>query len=236
MPEKILVIEDDEELQEFLKQTLQLENYEAIISANGKDGLQQVKKASPGLILLDLGLPDIDGLEVCKVIKQSADTRPIPVIILTARSTTDDKISGLECGADDYIVKPFEPQELLARIRAIFRRIDYYAPQQDEVITKGSITLDVGKKTVSVDFKVDIDLSPKEFQLLYLLLKNCNKVMERSYLLKSLWGYQGSVESRTIDVHIQRLRRKLSEQVNKFSEYMGERIVTIEGYGYKFVD
>lgn len=236
MPEKILVIEDDLELQEFLMQSLSQDDYAVDLASTGRDGLNHMKKNSPNLILLDLGLPDMDGLDVCKTIKQSADTRTIPVIMLTARSTTPDKITGLECGADDYIIKPFEPQELLARIKAVFRRIEYYAPQADEIITKGGISIDVGKKTVTVDFKVDIDLSPKEFQLLYLLMKNANQVLERSYLLKALWGYHETVESRTIDVHIQRLRRKLSEQVNKFSEYTGKRILTIEGYGYKFVE
>ncbi|MEW6041845.1 MAG: response regulator transcription factor [Elusimicrobiota bacterium] len=236
MAEKILIVEDDEELQEFLKTSLSQENYETIFSTTGKEALEYLKKEMPNLILLDLGLPDMDGLEICRTVKQSASTRTVPVIMLTARSTTDDKVTGLESGADDYIVKPFEPQELMARIKAIFRRLEYYAPVQDEIITKGGITLNVGTRTVIVDYKVNIDLSTKEIQLLYLLMKNCNQVVERGHLLKTLWGYQDGAESRTVDVHIQRLRRKLNEQVNKFNEYLGNKIVTVEGYGYKFVD
>jgi len=236
LPEKILIIEDEEETIEFLKECLRLEGYDVIYSRNGRDGLQKTLKERPNLVLLDLGLPDTDGIEICKNIKQNTDTKTIPVIMLTCRSATDDKVTGLEAGADDYIVKPFEPHELIARIKAIFRRIEYYAPQENEVISKGGITLDVGKHKVQVDFSADIDLSPKEFQLLYLLMKNSGRVLEREYLLKTLWGYTEQTESRTLDVHIQRLRKKLTQQGDRLSQQLGERIVTIEGIGYKFVD
>lgn len=236
MAEKILIIEDEEETIEFLKECLKLEGYEVIYSTNGREGFQKILKEKPNLILLDLGLPDVDGVEICKNIKQNTDTKTIPVIMLTCRTATDDKVTGLEAGADDYIVKPFEPHELIARIKAIFRRIEYYAPGPDEIISKGGITIDVGKHKVLVDFSTDIDLSPKEFQLLYLLMKNSGRVLEREYLLKSLWGYTGQTESRTLDVHIQRLRKKLTQQGQKLSEKLNERIVTIEGIGYKFED
>lgn len=235
MAERILVVEDDVETQEFLKEGLQLEGYQVIQAYTGKESLIKLKKEKPNLILLDLCLPDIDGINICRQIKQTTDTRTIPIIMLTARGTTDDKITGLEAGADDYIPKPFEPAELVARIKAIFRRIEYYAPQPDEVISKGGIILDVGKRKVTVNFQEDVELSPKEFQLLYLLMKNSGQVLERKYLLKSLWGYSEDMESRTVDVHIQRLRKKLIEQVDRFSSHFSKRIVTIEGVGYKFV-
>ncbi|MDI6641060.1 MAG: response regulator transcription factor [Elusimicrobiota bacterium] len=235
MVEKILVVEDDEETQEFLKEGLQLEGYQIIQAYTGKEGLIKVRKEKPNLVLLDLGLPDIDGIGVCRQIKQTTDTRAIPVIMLTARVTTDDKITGLEAGADDYIPKPFDPRELVARIKALFRRIEYYAPQADEIISKGGITLDVGKRKVTVSFQEDVELSPKEFQLLYLLMRNSGQVLERKYLLKSLWGYREEVESRTVDVHVQRLRKKLSQEAGRFSEHISKRIVTIEGIGYKFI-
>ncbi len=236
MAEKILIIEDEMETIDFLKECLGLEGYEVSYSTVGKEGLQKIKKESPNLVLLDLGLPDIDGLEVCKNIKQNAETRTIPIIMLTCRTDIKDKVTGLEAGADDYIVKPFEPHELIARIKAVFRRIEYYAPQPDEIISKGGITIDVGKHKVQIDFTADLELSPKEFQLLYLLMKNSGHVLEREYLLKTLWGYTEAKESRTVDVHIQRLRKKLAEQGEKLSKHLNERIATIEGFGYKFVD
>ncbi|OGS26574.1 MAG: hypothetical protein A2297_04615 [Elusimicrobia bacterium RIFOXYB2_FULL_48_7] len=236
MAEKILIIEDEEETLEYLRLGLELEKYNVITATTGNEGLSLTKRELPNLIILDLGLPDVDGIDVCKEIKQATNTRTIPVIILTARTTTTDKVVGLEAGADDYLSKPFEIKELVARMKALFRRLEFYAPQPDEILHKGGIVLDVGKHKVTIEFKADLDLSPKEFQLLYLLMKNSEKVLERSYLLKSLWGYTESVESRTVDVHIQRLRRKLSDQVLKFTEHLNKRIVTMEGFGYKFVD
>ncbi|OGS22776.1 MAG: hypothetical protein A2252_10650 [Elusimicrobia bacterium RIFOXYA2_FULL_39_19] len=236
MVEKILVIEDEEETQEYLKLGLELEKYSVITALNGTTGLSLAKHEAPNLIILDLGLPDVDGIDVCKELKQAAATKTIPVVILTARARTNDKVTGLDAGADDYIIKPFEIKELVARMKALFRRMEFYAPQPDEVITKGGITIDVGKHKVTVNFKADIDLSPKEFQLLYLLMKNSEKTLERNYLLKSLWGYSDNVESRTVDVHIQRLRKKLTEQVGKFDDHLNKRIITMEGFGYKFVE
>ena len=227
--ERILVIEDDEETAEFIKESLNLEGYDPIVALTGRDGLDKVKQSNPSLILLDLNLPDIDGLEVCKQIKEDVDTRQVPVIMLTARVTTDDKVLGLEAGADDYLIKPFSPRELGARIKAIFRRIEYYAPQADEILSKGGITLDVGTHHVVVTIYQEVDLAPKEFQLLYLLMKNSGKVLQRGYLLKTLWGYSQDRDTRTVDVHIQRLRKKLGDAA-------GKRIETIEGYGYKFID
>jgi two-component system, OmpR family, alkaline phosphatase synthesis response regulator PhoP len=227
--EKILVIEDDEETAEFIKETLNLEGYEPIIALYGEEGLRKLDEENPSLILLDLNLPDIDGLDICKRIKENVDTRQIPIIVLTARVTTDDKVTGLDAGADDYLVKPFSPRELLARIKAIFRRIEYYAPQTDEIISKGGVTLEVGTHHVVVTIYEEVDLAPKEFQLLYLLMKNSGKVLQRGYLLKTLWGYSQDRDTRTVDVHIQRLRKKLGDTA-------GKRIETIEGYGYKFID
>lgn len=226
--EKILIIEDDEETAEYIKQGLSLEDYEPIVALRGQDGLDKVKSENPNLILLDLNLPDMDGLDVCRAIKQDVDTRQIPVIVITARVTTEDKVTGLEAGADDYITKPFSPREIIARIKALFRRVDYYAPQPDEIISKGGITLDVGARHVIVTMHLEVDLSPKEFQLLYLLMKNSGKVLQREFLLKTLWGYSEDKETRTLDIHIQRLRKKLGDEASKHVE-------TIEGFGYKFI-
>lgn len=226
--EKILIIEDDQETADYIKQSLMLEDYEPIIALTGQKGLDEVKEENPNLILLDLNLPDIDGIAVLQSIKQDIDSRHIPIIVITARVTTEDKVTGLEAGADDYILKPFSPREVIARIKALFRRVDYYAPQPDEIISKGGITLDVGARHVIVTVHMELDLSPKEFQLLYLLMKNSGKVLNRDYLLKTLWGYSEDKETRTLDIHIQRLRKKLGEEASKHIE-------TIEGFGYKFI-
>lgn len=226
--ERILVIEDDEETADYLKQSLSLEDYEVVVALNGQDGIDKAKKENPNLVLLDLNLPDMDGLEVCRTIKQDVELRQVPVIVITARVTTEDKVTGLEAGADDYISKPFSPREIIARIKALFRRVDYYAPQPDEIISKGGITLDVGARHVIVTVYMEVDLSPKEFQLLYLLMKNSGKVLQREFLLKTLWGYSEDRETRTLDIHIQRLRKKLGDEASKHIE-------TIEGFGYKFI-
>jgi len=225
--EKILIIEDDKEVAEFLKLGLELENFSPVVACSGKEGLKKIEKEMPNLILLDLGLPDIDGLEVCKEIKKNPLTKEIPIIMLTARSSTSDKVTGLETGADDYIIKPFTPQELVARIKAIFRRIEYYAPEKIGSISKPGIEIELETKKVVVKNKGEIDLTPKEFELLYLLVKNSPKVLTREYLLKTLWGYESNFESRTLDVHILRLRKKLGETIAK-------QINTVEGIGFKF--
>jgi len=227
--EKILIIEDDPQVADFLKQSLELEGYQCSSALNGIDGLNKIKKENPDLVLLDLGLPDIDGIEVCKKIKTNIITQKIPIIMLTARTQTEDSVTGLETGADDYIVKPFTPQELLARIKGMFRRMGYYVSEPEEIISKGGVTMEITSRRIMVNIPTEIDLAPKEFELLYLLMRNSNKALRREYLLKTLWGYEDTSDSRTLDVHIQRLRKKLGEQA-------GKRIETVESYGYRFVD
>lgn len=225
--EKILVIEDDREVSDFLKLGLEIEGFEPIMALSGRDGLRKLEKDKPTIILLDLGLPDIDGIDICKEIKKNPLTQEIPVIMLTARSSTTDKVTGLETGADDYIIKPFTPQELIARIKAILRRIDYYAPVKTEVISKAGITVEIANKRILVEGKGEIDFTPKEFELLYLLIKNSPRVLERKYLLETLWGYKDNFESRTLDVHILRLRKKLGED-------LAAHIRTVESIGFRF--
>ncbi len=227
---KILVVEDDQELVEFLKQLLETNNYKVEHSYTGKDILKKIEIYNPDLILLDLTLPDIDGVDVCREIKADVRFKVIPVIMLTARSSTEDKLVGFESGADDYITKPFDSKELLARIKALLRRVELYGIKQDEVITLGPITLSVAEHKVTVLQPQNIEFTPKEFQLLYLLMKNNGKVLERKFLLRTLWGYADEQEmekTRTLDVHIMNLRKKLGEGVGKY-------IKTVENIGYKF--
>ncbi|MCS7151643.1 MAG: response regulator transcription factor [Endomicrobia bacterium] len=227
---KILIIEDDQETAEFISQVLKSAEFDVIHSYVGKDVVKKILLYSPDLILLDLTLPDCDGIDLCREIKADFRFQTIPVIMLTARSSTEDKLIGFECGADDYIVKPFEPRELLVRIKALLRRVEIFGGKPHEVITIGPLTIDVDSYTVTVLQPQRIELTPKEFQLLYLLMKNQNRVLDRKFLLKTLWGYSDEQEmekTRTLDVHVMNLRKKLGEEIGKY-------IKTVENIGYKF--
>ena len=227
---KILLIEDNQETSEYIKDVLTINGFEVEHSYTGKDIIKKISLYSPDLVVLDLTLPDIDGVDVCREIKTDFKYQYIPVIMLTARTSTEDKIIGFECGADDYIIKPFEPQELLARIKALLRRVEIYGGKAPEIINIGPITLDATSHKITVLQPQNIDLTPKEFQLLYLLMKNRNRVLERKFLLRTLWGYADEEEmekTRTLDVHIMNLRKKLGEEVAKY-------IKTVENVGYKF--
>jgi two-component system alkaline phosphatase synthesis response regulator PhoP len=227
---KILYFEDDQEISVFVKTLLESYGYEVEHYYSGKDILKKVSLTRPDLILLDLTLPDADGIDVCRELKSDIRYKAIPVIILTARISTEDKIVGFECGADDYMTKPFEPKELLLRIKALLRRVELYGGKPEEVLTVGPITLDVACHKVTVLQPHNVELTPKEFQLLYLLMKNQGRVLERKFLLETLWGYSDAQEmerTRTLDVHIMNLRKKLGEDV-------GEYIKTVENVGYRF--
>ncbi|MEN3012995.1 MAG: response regulator transcription factor [Endomicrobiia bacterium] len=227
---KILIIEDDQETAEYTKQILEAEGFEVYNSYTGKDVIKKILTLSPDLILLDLTLPDIDGIDLCREIKTDFRLQTIPIIMLTARASTEDKIIGFESGADDYIIKPFEPQELILRIKALLRRVEIFGSKPQEVLTIGPITLDIAGYSVTVVKPLKIELTPKEFQLLYLLMKNQNRVLERKFLLRTLWGYADEQEmekTRTLDVHIMNLRKKLGEDIGKY-------IKTVENIGYKF--
>lgn len=227
---KILLIEDDQELADFLIGILTSAGYSVEHSFFGKNIIKLTQQFLPDLILLDLVLPDTDGIDICRELKSDVRFKTIPVIMLTGRSSVEDKIIGFECGAEDYITKPFDQKELLARIKALLRRVDIYGSKPEEIITLGPITLDVTSHIVTVLQPQKINLTPKEFQLLYLLMKNNNKVLERKYLLQVLWGYTDEQEmdkTRTLDVHVMNLRKKLGENVGKY-------IKTVENIGYKF--
>ncbi len=227
---KILLIEDDQETAEYIKQVLTAAEFDVIHSYTGKDVVKKILLHSPDLILLDLTLPDVDGIDLCRELKADFRFQGIPIIMLTARSSTEDKLVGFESGADDYIVKPFEPRELIARIKALLRRIEIFGGKPHEVITVGPITIDVDSYSVTILQPKRVELTPKEFQLLYLLMKNRNRVLERKFLLKTLWGYVDEEEmekTRTLDVHVMNLRKKLGEEI-------GNYIKTVENIGYKF--
>mgnify|MGYP001024855749 CR=1 FL=1 len=224
--EKILVVDDEPDLVELVKDVLERNDYSVISAGNADLAIKKVRQSKPDLIILDLNLPGIGGIEVCRILKRDKKTSSIPIIMLTVKSTETDKIAGLEAGADDYMTKPFSTGELVARVKAVLRRI-LYVGEQKEVLVSGDIRLDSTEHMVYVKNK-PIDLTPKEFNLLYLLMKKKGKVLSRTFLMENIWGYEYLGGTRTVDVHVRHLREKLGKEA--------EKIETIEGVGYKFVD
>ena len=225
--EKVLIIDDEMHIVELLRFNLETSGYKTIYSYDGFDGFIKAKEEKPDLILLDWMLPNISGIEVLKKIRQDADLKKIPVIMLTAKNMEDDKVEGLEIGADDYITKPFSIKELLARITSVMRRYGMNTGKESEELTAGNLKLNLTKHEVKINDK-KVDLTLKEFELLKLLLKNRGKVLSRNFLLDEIWGYEYYGETRTVDVHIRYLRKKL-EEAGADEKY----IETIRGVGYK---
>ena len=221
----ILIVEDDDTVREALSAGLESEGYEVILSDNGLDGLKQAKEEGPDLILLDLMLPEMDGLSVCRALRRDSD---VPIIMLTARGTEMDKIVGLETGADDYVVKPFSLGELLARIRSLLRRTKNDKQENQMQLTSGDISLDLTSRRVSKD-DAEVHLTLKEFYLLAELIRNKGAVLSRDLLLEKVWGYSYVGNTHTVDVHIRWLREKIELDPSK-----PVRIVTVRGVGYPF--
>jgi two-component system alkaline phosphatase synthesis response regulator PhoP len=219
--QSVLVVEDEPSIASFVSLYLKNAGFSVRSVANGRDALAQVAAEQPSLIVLDLMLPDIDGIEVCRRIRSSSD---VPILMLTARDEDVDKIIGLEVGADDYMTKPFNPRELVARVKSILRRS---APakkeRESEVLTHGDLSIDAGRREVKVGER-EIQLAPKEFDLLWELLDHKGLVLTRDQLLERVWGYTFAGDTRTVDVHVRQLRRKLED---------ASPIVTVWGVGYK---
>jgi DNA-binding response OmpR family regulator len=217
----VLVVEDETSIASFVALYLKNAGYRIQTAGTGREALERVAGEKPNLIVLDLMLPDVDGLEVCRRIRQTSD---VPILMLTARDEDVDKIIGLEVGADDYLTKPFNPRELVARVKSILRRS---VPERREAQTKqikhGDLEIDVGRREVLVSGK-EVQLAPKEFDLLWELLDHRGLVLTRDQLLERVWGYTFAGDTRTVDVHVRQLRRKLGE---------ASPIVTVWGVGYK---
>lgn len=227
MKVKVLVIDDEMPIVELLKFNLEMVNYEVDYAYDGVDGYIKARECKPDLILLDWMLPNISGIDVLKKIRQDNELHQTPVIMLTAKNMENDKVQGLEVGADDYITKPFSIKELLARISTILRRCNVKSKNLNEILSTGDLKVDLSKHEV---YKGDekIELTLKEFEILKLLLENKGKVLSRNYLLDKIWGYEYYGETRTVDVHIRYLRKKI-EGENSVDKY----IQTIRGVGYK---
>jgi len=222
-----LIVEDEKDIVKMLDYNLKKEGYRTISCYNGEDALALTDREHPDLIILDLMLPGMDGLEVCKTLKKEDRTARIPIIMLTAKTQEADKIVGLELGADDYITKPFSPRELVARIKAVLRRTKE-KEELAEVVKIGDVKIDFSKILVYVKNKT-IELTAKEFELLKTLIKAKGRVLSRDYLLDTIWGFDHAIEiqTRTVDVHIRTLRKKLKSEA--------KRIITVKSYGYRFV-
>lgn len=230
---KILVVDDETYIVELVKFNLEKEGFEVIVAYDGVSALELVKSESPDLIVLDIMLPIMDGLEVCKALKQDENFNTIPIIMLTAKGGEIDTVLGLETGADDYITKPFSPRELLARVKARLRAVKILAAEK-AVGVKAYVFKDlilVPDKYEAFIGEVKLELTPKEFELLRLLTTNQGKVFTRELLLEKVWGYEFSGDTRTVDVHIRHLRQKLNDD-STFPDY----IETVRGVGYKFVE
>ena len=206
MKTRILLIEDDPALRKLLKEALPNSVFAIDTAETGREGLDMIAKRNPDLVLLDWNLPDFSGFEVAKYIKQNKDCAHIPIIMVTAYGELNRKVSALDVGADDYITKPFEIEELVARIKAVLRRRQGGAPE--EVIAWHGVTLNLTTYSVEVG-KKPLILTAKEFDLLYVLMKNAGRILQREFLLERIWGYGVDISTRTTDVHIRRLRKKL---------------------------
>jgi len=229
---KVLLAEDDASLSEVVKYNLVKNGYDVLTAADGITALETARSERPDLLVLDLMLPGMDGLEVCRILRNETS---IPIIMLTARDDEVDKVLGLELGADDYITKPFGMRELLARVKAVLRRHASSAgPYSGETVSAGEfisssgIQIDTIRHRASRDGQV-LELGPKEFDLLLLLLSNPGRVFSRDYLLQRIWGYDYAGNTRTVDVHIRWLREKIETNPAQPS-----RIITVRGVGYKF--
>lgn len=224
---KILVVEDDEDIMELISYNLKKEGYSIVSAVTGEEGVKQAHSASPDVILLDVMLPEIDGLEVCRRLKSEAKTKSIPVIMVTSKGEESDVVAGLELGAEDYVVKPFRPKELVARIRAVLRRRSQPADAAPEIIKIDELQIDQKRREVLIKGK-PVDLTFTEFQILYFLARKPGWVFSRYQIVDAVRGSDYPVTDRSVDVQVVGLRKKLGKA--------GDRIETVRGVGYRFKD
>lgn len=219
----LLVVEDEPDIAEVLQYNLEKEGFEVEVAHRGDTALEAIRRTPPDLLILDLMLPGLDGLELTRALKRDAETSRIPILMLTAKGEEVDRIVGFELGADDYIAKPFSPREVVLRAKAVLRRF-HREPDEDDTLTLGDVQLDVAGHRLHVAGE-EVTLTATEFRLLKLLMERAGRVQTRSQLLSDAWGYAEDVDSRTVDTHIRRLRRKLGPEA--------ERVETVIGVGYR---
>jgi len=224
---RILVVEDDPDIADLMRRYLQKAGHEVDVRGSGDDALAAIHADAPDLLVLDLMLPRITGLDICRTIRADAATMGLPIIMVTARADESERIAGLDLGADDYLAKPFSPGELVARVRALLRRAAPPAAVSTAPVTYGPLTVDVEQHTVTADGQA-VSLTAKEFLLLMYLLRNRGRVLSRDVLLTDVWGYKYTGGTRTVDVHVRRLREKLP--------LLSHALVTVKQFGYRLLD
>jgi DNA-binding response OmpR family regulator len=226
MSARVLIVEDDRDIADLVAHYFGKAGFATDVLSSGREALAAIKRRPPDLVILDLMLPQVDGLEICRIMRAHDATAAIPIIMLTARGEESDRIVGLEIGADDYMAKPFSPNELVARVRALLRRAHRASPPA-KILAYGPIALDTERHLVSCSGR-DVTLTAKEFLLLEYLLQHRGRVLSRDVLLTDVWGYRYTGGTRTVDVHIRRLREKLP--------VLAEGLVTVKQFGYKLAD
>jgi two-component system response regulator RegX3 len=225
---RILVVEDEEALADTVRYNLEREGYEVSAAADGRDAIERFRAEAPSLVILDLMLPELSGLDVCRLIRAEST---VPIIMVTAKDSEADKVTGLELGADDYVTKPFSVRELVSRVRANLRRARPSGVQaEEEIIVGGSVRMDVARHEVTVRDEL-VSLPPKEFELLEIFLRRKGRLLTRDLLIDEVWGPGYYGDTRTLDVHVKRLRHKLEQD-----PHHPVHLLTVRGLGYKFAD
>ena len=226
-PKKILIVEDEQDIAQLVRHYLEKEGYHPNIAKTGLEALNLAVSEHPDLIILDLMLPQMDGLEVCKALRHKPETALLPIIMLTAKKEESDTVVGLELGADDYITKPFSPKTLVARVKSLFRRLERTSDQKPTSLVYGSLQMDLTRHEVTVNGK-EVPLTAKEFGLLEHLLRHPGRVLTREVLLNEVWGYDYYGTTRTVDVHVRRVKLKVP--------LLNDSIVSVKTLGYKLLD
>lgn len=221
---KVLIVDDDEHIAELIKVYFEKDGFATVTANNGKDAIELFKSSAPSIVILDVMMPEMDGWQVCREIRRVSN---IPIIMLTAKGETFDKVLGLELGADDYMVKPFEPKELIARVKAVLRRSDSKETSAEKELVFPNLTVNLSNYELKINGNI-VEIPPKELELLYFLASNPNRVFTREQLLEEVWGFDYFGDSRTVDVHIKRLREKLEGVEANW------QLKTVWGVGYKF--
>jgi two-component system response regulator RegX3 len=225
---RILVVEDEESLADSVRYNLEREGYSVTVAADGRRAIERFRIDKPNLIVLDLMLPELSGLDVCRMIRQESD---VPIIMVTAKDSEADKVTGLELGADDYVTKPFSVRELVSRVRAHLRRARMSSPEPpDEELEGGPVQMDIARHEVRVGGEVAA-FPPKEFELLEAFLRRKGRLLTREYLIEEVWGHDYVGDTKTLDVHVKRIRRKIETDPHEPAH-----LVTVRGLGYKFLD
>ena len=223
---RILVVDDEPDAIELIRFNMKASGYEVLTAEDGEEALAKARKFSPDMILLDVMLPEIDGLEVCKILRRDPATASLPIIMLTAKASEIDRVLGLEFGADDYVTKPFSPRELMLRVRNLLKRKES-SKEEVERFQVRDIELDVSKYEVKI-MGQPIDLTPTEFKLLQILMERKGRVQSRDRLLQDVWGYDQLIDTRTVDTHVRRLREKMGEAA--------DYLATVRGVGYRLME